>query len=59
MSKKILNATANADYRARGAAELPGMVERGVFGLPFFRVGGQKFFGNDRLDFLRQAPSTA
>jgi 2-hydroxychromene-2-carboxylate isomerase len=28
--------------------------ELGVFGAPTFIVGGEMFFGNDRLDFLRQ-----
>jgi len=27
-------------------------VERGAFGAPTFFVGGEMFFGNDRLDFL-------
>jgi 2-hydroxychromene-2-carboxylate isomerase len=28
---------------------------RGVFGSPTFFVGNEMFFGNDRLDFLREA----
>lgn len=30
-------------------------VERGVFGAPTFFVGEEMFFGNDRLDFVREA----
>jgi 2-hydroxychromene-2-carboxylate isomerase len=30
-------------------------VRRGVFGAPTFFVGDQMFFGNDRLDFIREA----
>ena len=30
-------------------------AERGVFGSPTFFVGKEMFFGNDRLDFLREA----
>ncbi|MFL5297769.1 MAG: 2-hydroxychromene-2-carboxylate isomerase [Phenylobacterium sp.] len=29
-------------------------AERGVFGAPTFITGGEMFFGNDRLDFLRR-----
>jgi 2-hydroxychromene-2-carboxylate isomerase len=30
-------------------------VERGVFGAPTFFVGGEMFWGNDRLDWVEQA----
>lgn len=30
-------------------------VERGVFGTPAFFVGGEMFWGNDRLDFVDEA----
>jgi len=30
-------------------------IQRGVFGAPTFFVGGEMFFGNDRLDFIREA----
>ena len=30
-------------------------VERGVFGAPVMFVGDEMFFGNDRLDFVRDA----
>jgi 2-hydroxychromene-2-carboxylate isomerase len=29
-------------------------IERGVFGVPTFFVGGEIFFGNDRLEFVRE-----
>ena len=29
-------------------------VEAGVFGVPFFRVGEEIFFGGDRLDFVKE-----
>jgi 2-hydroxychromene-2-carboxylate isomerase len=34
-------------------------AERGVFGSPTFFVGGQMFFGNDRLDFVAAAAKAA
>jgi 2-hydroxychromene-2-carboxylate isomerase len=34
-------------------------AERGVFGSPTFFVGTEMFFGNDRLDFLREALARA
>jgi 2-hydroxychromene-2-carboxylate isomerase len=30
-------------------------VERGVFGAPTFFVGSQMYWGQDRLDFVKQA----
>jgi 2-hydroxychromene-2-carboxylate isomerase len=30
-------------------------VKRGVFGAPTMFVGGEMFFGQDRLDFVREA----
>lgn len=30
-------------------------VEAGVFGVPFFRVGEEIFFGGDRLDFVKES----
>jgi 2-hydroxychromene-2-carboxylate isomerase len=32
-----------------------GAVERGVFGAPTFFIGGQMHWGQDRLDFVKQA----
>jgi len=33
-------------------------VERGVFGAPAFFIGGQLYWGQDRLDFVKQALET-
>lgn len=41
------------DSASSAAAEL------GVFGSPTFIVDGEMFFGNDRLDFLRDALKAA
>ena len=30
-------------------------VDRGIFGAPTFFVGDQMFWGQDRLDFVREA----
>jgi len=32
-----------------------GVVARGVFGAPTLFVGDQMFFGQDRMDFVREA----
>ena len=34
-------------------------VARGAFGAPTFFVGQQMFFGQDRLDFVREALAAA
>ncbi len=34
-------------------------ADRGVFGSPTFLLGNEMFFGNDRLDFLREAMGAA
>lgn len=34
-------------------------AERGVFGSPSFFVGAEMFFGNDRLEFMREALAVA
>jgi len=33
-------------------------VERGVFGVPSFLVGGELFWGHDRMDYVRRAAGT-
>jgi 2-hydroxychromene-2-carboxylate isomerase len=43
----------NTKDELRRATELA--VERGVFGAPAFFVGGELFWGNDRLDFVEHA----
>ncbi len=44
LDASIAELLANADRKA---------VERGVFGVPTFVVGGELFFGNDRLNFVK------
>ena len=51
----LLRAAESDEYRARGPAELPRMARQGVFGVPLFRLEGERFFGNDRLDVLVRA----
>ena len=44
-----------ADARARLRANTDEAVSRGVFGAPTMFVGGQMFFGQDRLEFVAEA----
>ena len=44
-----------ADARARLRANTEEAVSRGVFGAPTMFVGGQMFFGQDRLEFVAEA----
>jgi 2-hydroxychromene-2-carboxylate isomerase len=46
---------AQAEVKARLIASTEEAVARGVFGAPSFFVGEQMFFGQDRLDFVREA----
>lgn len=46
---------ADPEVKARLAAITDEAVARGVFGAPTFFVGGQMHFGQDRLDFVRDA----
>ncbi len=45
------------EVKARLAANTEEAVARGVFGAPTMFVDGQMFFGQDRLDFVREALS--
>jgi 2-hydroxychromene-2-carboxylate isomerase len=45
----------DAEVKARLAANTDEAVARGVFGAPTMFVGEQMFFGQDRLDFVREA----
>jgi 2-hydroxychromene-2-carboxylate isomerase len=47
--------TNEAEVKARLVANTEASVERGVFGAPTCFVGDQMFFGQDRLDFVREA----
>ena len=44
-----------AEVKAQLVATTEEAVARGAFGAPTFFVGEQLFFGQDRLDFVRQA----
>ena len=44
------------EVKARLVATTEEAVARGVFGAPTFFVGDAMFFGQDRLDFVREAP---
>jgi len=46
---------ADAEVKAALVANTDEAVARGVFGAPTFFVGTQMFFGQDRLDFVREA----
>jgi 2-hydroxychromene-2-carboxylate isomerase len=46
---------ADPEVKARLVANTEEAVARGVFGAPTFFVGGQMHFGQDRLDFVRDA----
>ncbi|MEQ1805001.1 MAG: 2-hydroxychromene-2-carboxylate isomerase [Burkholderiaceae bacterium] len=46
---------AQSDVKARLIANTEEAVARGVFGAPSFIVGDDLFFGQDRLDFVREA----
>jgi 2-hydroxychromene-2-carboxylate isomerase len=45
----------DADVKARLIANTEAAVARGVFGAPTCFVGDEMFFGQDRLDFVREA----
>ena len=46
---------ADAEVKAKLVANTEASVARGVFGAPTCFVGSEMHFGQDRLDFVRQA----
>jgi 2-hydroxychromene-2-carboxylate isomerase len=54
-AQATLELATQADVKARLIATTEEAVARGVFGAPSFFVGEQLFFGQDRLDFVREA----
>lgn len=52
---EVMALTADADVKAALRATTEEAVARGVFGAPTMFVGGTMFFGQDRLDFVREA----
>ncbi|MDM0114643.1 2-hydroxychromene-2-carboxylate isomerase [Variovorax sp. J22R133] len=52
---KILALTAEQEVKDRLKAVTQEAVERGVFGAPTMFVGSEMFWGQDRLDFVRES----
>ena len=50
--------TESPDLRAELQRRNEVAAQRGVFGVPTFFVDNELFFGNDRLDFLRERLAT-
>ena len=53
-AEEFHEACSNPSSRARVKAEVDMAEARGVFGSPFFMVGGERFWGNDRLPQLER-----
>ncbi len=51
----IMRGTQDDKIKARLKANCDEALARGAFGLPTFFVGGEMFFGNDRVDFVGEA----
>ncbi|HSB21478.1 MAG TPA: 2-hydroxychromene-2-carboxylate isomerase [Burkholderiaceae bacterium] len=54
-AEQFLALVGDAEVKARLIANTESAVARGVFGAPTFFVGDAMFFGQDRLDFVREA----
>lgn len=54
-ARELLALTADPAVKDRLKAVTQEAVERGVFGAPTMFVGSQMFWGQDRLDFVREA----
>jgi 2-hydroxychromene-2-carboxylate isomerase len=54
-AEPVLALAADAGVKARLVATTEEAVARGVFGAPSFFVGDELFFGQDRLEFVREA----
>jgi 2-hydroxychromene-2-carboxylate isomerase len=52
---RFMALVADAEVKAALVARTEASVARGVFGAPSCFVGDQLFFGQDRLDFVRDA----
>ena len=52
---EVIGWTHDAEVKAGLRATTEEAVARGVFGAPTMFVGGEMFFGQDRLDFVREA----
>ena len=51
----LLALTQDAEVKDRLKALTQEAIDRGVFGAPTFFAGGQMFWGQDRLDFVKEA----
>ncbi|MGZ5271982.1 MAG: DsbA family protein [Ramlibacter sp.] len=51
----VLALTQDPEVKERLKAATQAAVERGVFGAPTFFVGDQMFWGQDRIDFVKEA----
>jgi 2-hydroxychromene-2-carboxylate isomerase len=54
-AQELLTLTAEQDVKDRLREVTQDAVARGVFGAPTFFVDGQMFWGQDRLDFVKEA----
>ena len=54
-AESLMGLVADPEVKAQLAATTEEAVTRGAFGAPAFFVGEQLFFGQDRLDFVREA----
>jgi 2-hydroxychromene-2-carboxylate isomerase len=54
-AQALLEATQDPEVKAELVANTEAAVERGVFGIPTFFVGGEMFFGKDRLGQVEEA----
>lgn len=50
----IMEAAGGGDIAERFAADTREAIERGVFGAPSWLIGGELFWGQDRLDFVAE-----
>ncbi len=53
--EEVLSGAASPEVKQDLKAATSEAVERGVFGAPAFFVGGEMFWGNDRLHFVEAA----
>ena len=52
---EVMGWVGDAEVKGALRANTEEAVARGVFGAPTMFVGGEMFFGQDRLDFVREA----
>lgn len=51
---RVIDAVRDPVVKERLRSETQAAIDRGVFGSPFFIVGGEPFWGHDRLDHLEK-----